>query len=218
MSPQPQSTIRILIVDDHSLFREGLAVLLDTESRLRVAGCAASVREALDVLAAQPIDLVLLDMELTAGRATRFVEQAAAVGYRGKILVVTGGLNREEAQHLLSQGACGIFLKHSEPELLIRGIFQCMAGEVWLDPKYVSALLVQAAFAASAEDGTRLSAREDDVLRAIFDGLSNKEISERLKISESSVKAAIQQLFDKTGVRTRGQLVRVALERYPDML
>jgi len=106
----------------------------------------------------------------------------------------------------------GIFPKHSSPGLLAHAIRKVMAGETWLDQTSIQAL-VEATQRREAPDLKKpFTERENQVLQGVFEGLSNKEIGARLDISESSVKAALQQLFQKTGVRTRGQLVRIALE------
>ncbi len=93
-----------------------------------------------------------------------------------------------------------------------------MAGEIWLDQKYLKVLLQESRTGEHEGRGRRLSERERDVLRFLFQGLANKEIAMRLQVTESPVKATLQQLFYKTGVRTRSQLVRVALEQYKDYL
>jgi DNA-binding NarL/FixJ family response regulator len=115
----------------------------------------------------------------------------------------------------LEGGVAGIFLKHSPPAQLVEAIEKVMNGEVWLDSKAVRSLIA-GANSKSEEQRTSqpLTSRERTVLKSVFEGLTNKEIAALLEISESSVKAALQQLFDKTGVRSRSQLVRIALEQH----
>lgn len=127
-------------------------------------------------------------------------------------------MSETEAAELLRRGASGIFLKHSQPSLLAKAIRKVMLGEVWLDQHYLKVLLQEAKVTEQDDRPRRLSDREREVLRDVFEGLANKEIAARLLVSESSVKATLQQLFFKTGVRTRSQLVRVALENYRDYL
>jgi DNA-binding NarL/FixJ family response regulator len=110
-------------------------------------------------------------------------------------------------------GAAGIFLKHSPPAQLVEAIHRVAAGENWLDPRAMSAL-VAGATTEAPEPAQTLSTREKAVLKFVFEGLTNKEIGGRLGLSESSVKAVLQQLFEKTGVRTRAQLVRIAIEQH----
>lgn len=196
------------------LFRESLSRLLESEPDFEMAGDCASVQEALAVLAKREVDLVLLDFDLGQESAFQFIGRVRELPVQPKILMVTAGMSDAEAVQLIAQGISGIFLKQSSPALLTEAIRKIMGGEVWLD-QYSARLLVQAA--GQHESGQRppdFTEREREVLRGVFEGLTNKEIAARLSISESTVKAGLQQLFQKTGVRTRSQLVRIALEQY----
>jgi DNA-binding NarL/FixJ family response regulator len=218
MNEEPARKIRLLLIDDHALFREGLARLLASEPDFEMAVPCASVDEALRVLESSEVDLILLDYDLGAETGARFLVRAAEHGFHGRVLIVTAGLSEAEAADLFRRGATGIFLKHNPPSLLAKAIRKVMAGEVWLDQRYLKVLLQETKAADEGDHTRRLSEREREVLRAVFEGLANKEIAVRLQVSESSVKATLQQLFFKTGVRTRSQLVRVALEKYRDYL
>jgi DNA-binding NarL/FixJ family response regulator len=210
--PQP---IRILLVDDHSLFRESLSRLLQAEPDLRVAGSCATAAEALDVMDSEPVDIVLLDYDLGEEQGTFFLEEAKRRAFAGHILMVTAGMTDADTLRALESGASGIFLKHSPPAQLVEAIYKVRSGETWLDSRAVRSL-VAGASGRTEENRTAqpLNARERTVLKGVFEGLTNKEIAANLRISESSVKAVMQQLFDKTGVRTRSQLVRIALEHH----
>jgi DNA-binding NarL/FixJ family response regulator len=209
-----EQEIRILLVDDHSLFRESLSRLLQAEPNLVVAGSYASIAEALNAIAQQRIDLVLLDYDLGDEQASGFLTQARRLGFEGRILMVTAGMTDADTLRVLEMGCSGIFLKHSPPGQLLEAIHKVMSGEAWLDPRAMGAVVAGAKGRAEENRPVlQLSARERTVLQGVFEGLTNKEIGSRLDISESSVKAVLQQLFDKTGVRTRSQLVRIALER-----
>ncbi|MBI5086001.1 MAG: response regulator transcription factor [Acidobacteria bacterium] len=202
----------ILLVDDHALFRESLARLLAVETDCRVTGQCSTVEEALQLLAGSRFDLILLDYELGDRRGNEVLAAARQKGYSGKILVVTVGVTRAELRQALTNGAAGVFLKNNSPELLIQAINAVMRGETWVDPKY-SEPTGEATVAENARRA-RFTERDRYVLRGVFEGLANKEIAQRLRVSESAIKASLQQLFSKTGVRTRSQLVRVALEHY----
>jgi DNA-binding NarL/FixJ family response regulator len=206
---------RLLLLDDHTLFRAMLSRLLDTAPDFQVVGHYASSDEALEELGRQTVDLVLLDYDLgNRQNGLQFIRAAREVGYGGRIFLVTAGMNDADYVRALGLGICGIFLKHSPPELLIEAIHKVMAGETWIDQSCVQGL-VKAVEAESRQAlKHQLSERERDVLKRVFAGASNKEIAGQLGISEASVKSAMQQLFIKTGVRTRSQLVRVALEEY----
>ena len=206
--------IRILLVDDHSLFRESLGRLLQAEPDFRVVGNCGSVREALAVLEQEQVDVVLLDYDLGDEYGMTFQKEAGKRGFEGRILMVTAGMSDQDIICALENGASGIFLKSSTTAQLVEAIYAVRQGQPWLDPKAMKAVISAATGKSrQQQDSQALSARERAVLKRVFEGLTNKEIAAELDISESSVKAAIQQLFDKTGVRTRGQLVRIALER-----
>ena len=202
-------------MDDHSLFRESLSRLLEAEPELRIAGSCANVTEALAVIEREPVDVVLLDYDLGDEQGPAFLDEARRRGFAGQILMVTAGMSDAGTLHALENGAAGIFLKHSPPAQLVEAIYRVRGGDAWLDSRAVRAL-VAGATGRTAENrtGQPLNARERAVLKGVFEGLTNKEIGARLQMSESSVKQVMQQLFDKTGVRTRSQLVRIAIEQH----
>jgi DNA-binding NarL/FixJ family response regulator len=205
----------LLLLDDHTLFRAMLGRLLETECGFRVAAQCSTSQEALDALGRQAVDLVLLDYDLgNRDTGLQFIRRARDAGYTNRIFMVTAGMNDADYVRALGLGVCGIFLKHSEPELLTEAIHKVMAGETWIDQRCLQGLVKAVESEGRQSRRNQLSERERDVLEGVFAGLSNKEIGAELKISEASVKSALQQLFVKTGVRTRGQLVRVALEEY----
>jgi len=206
--------IRILLLDDHALFREGLSRLLAGEPDMVMVALCASVAEAAEVLRRKPIDLVLLDYDLGKERGFEFITQARQWGFEGRFLMVTAGMSDAESVQALGLGVGGIFPKHSSPVLLKQAIRKVMTGETWLDENAIQSLVRASKQPAWPDQTKPFTERETQVLHGVFEGLSNKEIGARLDISESSVKAALQQLFQKTGVRTRSQLVRIALEEH----
>ncbi len=201
-------------MDDHALFREGLSRLIESEPDFEMAAHCASAGEAIDILRQKPIDLVLLDFDLGKEDGFQFIERARQRGFQGRILMVTAGMADAESVRALRMRVGGIFPKHSSPGLLAQAIRKVMAGETWLDQSSVQALVEAAKRTESPGPARQLTERDSQVLQGVFEGLRNKEIGARLSISESSVKAALQQLFQKTGVRTRSQLVRIALEEH----
>lgn len=210
------TTIRALLVDDHALFRESVSRILSSEGGLSIEHCA-SIREALLLLAQQRFDLVLLDHDLGSERASQFLPAARQAGFEGKVLVVTAWVSDTEARRLLRQGVAGIFLKEAPLSDLLESIQTVMGGGTWLDRSF-SRLEDTDGETGSATAPPVFNDRQRKVLRFVLEGLSNKEIAWRLQISESYVKAILQSLFQKTGVRTRGQLVRVAFEQYEQQL
>jgi DNA-binding NarL/FixJ family response regulator len=214
MTEPAQDLIRILLVDDHALFRESVSRALGAEPSFAVEHCA-SIREALALLAMHPFDLVLLDHDLGSERASQFLPAARQAGFEGRVLVVTAWVSDTEARRLLRQGVSGIFLKERPLADLTGSIRAVAGGASWVDPGV--GVTKEENHPAEAANPA-FSERQRKVLRFVLEGLSNKEIAWRLQISESYVKAILQSLFQKTGVRTRGQLVRVAFEQYEDQL
>jgi DNA-binding NarL/FixJ family response regulator len=197
------------------LFRESLSRLLEAEPEFRIVGTCATTSEALAVIDREAVDVVLLDFDLGDEQGSAFMDEAKRRGFTGRILMVTAGMSDSGTLRAFESGSAGVFLKHSPPAQLVEAIHKVANGEMWLDSRAVSSL-VSGASARSSEspEAHSLNTRERAVLKSVFEGLSNKEIAGQLQTSESSVKAVLQQLFDKTGVRTRSQLVRIALEQH----
>jgi len=213
-APQPPKMlpIRLLLVDDHILFREGLRRLFESEPDFETVAVCGTSAEALEVLARFAVDIVLLDFDLEDAPGTRFIASAAAAGYSGKILMVTAGMSPLDVAVARKLAISGIFLKHNSPTSLLQAIRAVADGSTWWEPKLPSGTSTIAESVGEAAR-SQLTPREQKVLRGVFEGLTNKEMAYQIGVSQSSVKATLQQLFDKMGVRTRSQLVRIAIER-----
>ncbi len=209
--------IKILLVDDHAMFRQSLARIIEKEAGFKVVGQFGSAAEALSALGGSDPTLILLDIDLGPERALDFVIESRRKGFKGQILVVTAGTSGPEAIQLVRAGVSGIFHKHHSTEELCAKIRQIAAGEVYLEPEYHDSLY-RSVDHTKRQRRLLLTERDKVVLRFIFQGLTNRDIAMRLNISESGVKSALRQLFDKLGVRTRAQLVKIALEQYRDQL
>ncbi len=186
--------------------------LLVSEPEFETVAECGTPAEALDVLSRAAVDIVLLDFDLENDTGTRFIASAAVSGYRGTILMVTAGMSPLDVAVARKLGISGIFLKHNSPMSLLQAIRAVAEGGTWWEPKVPSAT---GASGESADQAGRsqLTPREQKVLRGVFEGLTNKEMAYQIGVSQSSIKGTLQQLFDKMGVRTRGQLVRIAIER-----
>jgi two-component system, NarL family, nitrate/nitrite response regulator NarL len=207
--------IRILMVDDHSLFRESLSRLLEANPNFRIVGQCATASEAVDAFTQINVDVVLLDYDLGEGSGFNLIAELKRRQKDAKALMVTAGMPDDVTLQVMESGASGVFLKHSSSDKLVTAINRVASGEVWLDSSALNSLLERKRERAThSERGQPLSTRQSIVLRGILDGLANKEIAWKLNLSESSVKAVIQELFHKTGVRTRSQLVRIAIEEH----
>ncbi len=210
-----KTPIRLLLVDDHRLFRESLFRLLDAEEDLTIVARCDSTAKAREFLAKTPVDIVLLDYDLGDETGTELLRGRDLRKSNFKILMVTAGMRDDVMLAALHSGVAGIIFKQNGPEHLIEAIRKVASGEMWLDTGVMHSLI-----SGSREKGLTsgnaksLSVRQREVLLRILDGFTNKDIASQLAISESSVKAAVQELFHKAGVRTRSQLVRTAIEKY----
>ncbi len=164
------------------------------------------------MLGRTPVDVVLLDFDLGEEQGSQFISAARRAGYTGKILMVTAGMNAAESSIALQMGASGIFLKHNSPGTLAKAIRLVAGGEMWVDQRVIQLMADGVQHREDQSVRKLLTERERQVLKGIFEGLTNKEIAGRIGVSEGAVKATLQQLFQKTRVRTRSQLVRIALE------
>ncbi len=207
--------IRILMVDDHTLFREGLSRLLESTPDFQIVGQCANVADAISTLSNTPTDVVLLDYDLGYEQGSSLLADLKNRQGSTRVLMVTAGMTDAATLQVMEAGASGVFLKHSDPDQLVAAIRKVADNEIWMDTGAVRSLIAARTAQTDRMEHTRpLTSRQSDVLRGILDGLANKEIAWKLDASESSVKAVIQELFCKAGVRTRSQLVRIAIEKH----
>jgi DNA-binding NarL/FixJ family response regulator len=206
--------IRLLLVDDHLLFREGIGRLLKSEPDFEVVTDCGTVGDARAIVEQCWTDVVLLDFDLGGSDGLGLISTFREIGWKGRVLMVTAGMTPEESLLALRLGASGIFLKNNSPNALAQAIRIVAAGGTWID-QTITQLIAESATPHDdpIEEDERLTERERQVLQGVFEGLGNKEIGALIGVSLSVVKTTLQQLFHKTGVRTRAQLVRIALER-----
>jgi len=224
MNQEPQR-VEILLIDDHTLFREGLRRMLESEAGLGVCGDFATAGEALlAVRAGLAFDVALVDYDLMEanGRRTNgldLIKQMRTLRPGAHVLIVTGGMESGELVRAVQELNAGVFFKAEPTEALKLAILRTAQGERWVSS---GAALKLAAAQKVGDASSRpvhglLNERESRVLRGVLEGESNKQIGARLDLSESTVKAVLQRLFEKTGVRTRSQLVRYAIESQVEM-
>jgi len=218
MRKTAEQALHILLLDDHALFRESVSRLLSVEPGFDVVAHCGTIAEALQVLRQKSIDIVLLDFDLGERDGREFLRLAKEQGFNGKVLLVTAGVDSGPMSELIHSGVSGVFRKHDSAALLAQGIREVMAGKVWLDQEQLQTALKTESATSPSSGSRRFTEREQQVLSFVFEGLANKEIASRIGVSESSVKSTLQQLFSKTGVRTRSQLVRIILEHYRDQI
>jgi DNA-binding NarL/FixJ family response regulator len=214
--PTHENRIRLVLLDDQALFRASLGRLLASEPGFEVVGECGNSAEALEILSASPVDVVLLDSDCATQDGDGFMSAARRNGYQGCFLIVAEAADARSSAMAITLGASGIFLKSEPPHRLVQAITLVANGAVWLDQSTIRLLADQSVERFLQLDGrgsvSPLTDREQKVLLGILAGLSNKKIGENLGLSEGSVKTSVQQLFYRSGVRTRSRLVRAALE------
>ena len=212
-----ETAIRLLVVDDHAMFREGLVRMLEKEHEFNVVGQAGSAAEALRMLAEAHPAVVLLDVDLGAERAIDFVLGARRARFEGHVLAVTAGMSDAEAIQLVQAGVTGIVHKHHSIGILRDAILLVAKGEVSIENTYLAPVL-RSMDRTRKEKTPMLTPRDKAVVSSVLQGLTNREIALKLAISEGAIKASLRHVCAKLGVRTRSQLVKVALEQYKDQL
>ena len=203
-----EKQIRLVLLDDHALFRASLGRFLALEPGLEVAGECANSTEALGILRDSSVDVVLLDFDFGGGRGDEFISAARRAGYQGRFLILAGAADTRDSAVALKLGASGVFSKAEAPDRLLQAIRLVANGQVWVNEGVIQLLSGQ----YDQRSVSFLTGREQRVLLGIVGGLTNKSIADNIGLSESSVKGVVQQLFHKARVRRRSQLVRVALE------
>ncbi len=206
------AAIRLYLLDDHTLFREGLLRLLAADPRFVVVGQSGLLEPALAEIAALRPDVVIVDYELGAHTALDFMRRRPSQA--GAALVVTAGVPERDALELIRLGVCGICRKEVSTDELKASIHAVALGQVLIEQRYLQSIVA----ASSSQDRVSFTERERAVLRGLLQGHSNKQIARQLGSSESAIKASFQQLFNKLDVRSRSQLVMVVIQQYGDLI
>jgi DNA-binding NarL/FixJ family response regulator len=195
-----------MLLHPRMLFRTSLARLLETERDIELVAQCANAAEALESLAGKRPDVVLFDF----GIWQDLVSAARDIGYQGKFLGIAEEIDAVPCVRALGAGVSGVVLGCDSPGRLMQAIHVVAGGAAWVDQEVIQFL----ADRYPHHEDIRLDAlpeREQAVIRGILSGLTNRKIADQIGTSESTVKATLQQLFHKTGVRTRSQLVRMML-------
>jgi DNA-binding NarL/FixJ family response regulator len=208
--------LRVLLADDHNVVREGLKALINAQDGMEVVGEAADGPTAVARAAELRPDVVVMDITmpgLNGAKATGRVREACP---GVKVLALTAHEDRAYLRQLLEAGATGYVLKRAAAAELVQAVRAVAAGGVYLDPALagrVAGGFVTAAAAREALTGTDLSDREEEVVRLIADGFSNKQIATRLSLSVKTVETYKARSLEKLGLRDRIELVRYARQR-----
>src|SRR5438093_4222117 len=212
--------IRIVIADDHPIFRDGLRKLLMLEEDFRVVAEARDGKEVLEVLEEHQPDILLLDLKMPGLDGLTVLQKLQNSRTKTKVIVLTASEDKNQFVQAMKFGTCGIVLKQTATELLIKSIRKVHAGEIWLDSHTTAAVMRQ--FSSPMEstplggrdrDRSPLSQREREIVVLVAQGFKNKEMAEKMFISEQTVKNHLHNIFDKLGVSDRLELALYAIHK-----
>jgi DNA-binding NarL/FixJ family response regulator len=208
--------IRVLLADDHAVFRQGLRRLLESERDFLVVGEATNGEEAVALVAQLRPDILLLDLSMPGGSGLDTLAALARSEVPVKPVVLTAEIEREQIVRALQLGARGVLMKSSGAELIFKGLRTIMAGQHWVDRQTVTDLVELVRELSGPPKPTSfnrfgLTARQLEIVAAVVAGLANRDIAKRLSISEDTVKHHLTQIFAKTGVSNRLELALFAM-------
>jgi len=217
---KPGPTARIVIADDHPIFRDGLKRLLDLEPSFRVIGEAADGAEAVKLANQLKPDILLLDLAMPRVPGLEALAELAAAKSPVRTILLTAAIERAQIVEALQLGARGIVLKESATELLMKSIRAVMGGQYWVGRESVSDLVatLRELIPRGAEEPSKrrynLTPRELEVISTIVAGYTNKDIAQKFSISEQTVKHHLTNIFDKLGVSNRLELALFAVNHH----
>jgi two-component system, NarL family, nitrate/nitrite response regulator NarL len=203
-------SIRILLIDDHRVIRKGLRAVLDEHADFEVIGEAGSRAEALPLIESEQPNLVLLDLDLGSTTSLDFLSEMLDAGRDLRVLVLTGVRDKDLQRQAIQLGAMGIVLKDHAAETLVEAIEKVAAGEMWLDRSTIVSILGNTHRASADPERVKiamLTEREREIIMLLAEGLRNKQIGERLFISEITVRHHLTSIFNKLAVSDRVELL-----------
>jgi len=213
------TSVRILIADDHPIFRDGLKRLLESESDLKVIGEACDGIEAVELVRKLRPEILLLDLAMPRRPGLEALREIGTDGFPVRVILLTAAAEKEQIVEALQLGARGVVLKDSATQILLKSIRAVMHGEYWVGRESVSNLvqylrsLIDSSATASRRKRYGLTQRELEIISAVVAGYANKEVAEHFKISEDTVKHHLSNIFDKLGVSTRLELALFAVNQ-----
>lgn len=217
---QPTDPIRIQLVEDHSIVRAGLRMLIESYPGLKVVGEAANSAEALALVESLQPDIVLLDLGLGEESGLDLLPRLLSAAEHARVIVLTGVRDPEQHRRAVRQGAMGVVLKEEAAQVLLEAIEKVHAGEVWLDPSMVASMLGELSRPRQAEKPdpeaakiASLSEREREIVALLCQGLPNKQVASKLSVSEVTVRYHLGHIYQKLGVDGRLELVIYAFRR-----
>jgi len=213
------TSVRILIADDHPIFRDGLKRLLESESDFKVIGEACDGIEAVELVRKLRPEILLLDLAMPRRPGLEALREIGTDGFPVRVILLTAAAEKEQIVEALQLGARGVVLKDSATQILLKSIRAVMHGEYWVGRESVSNLvqylrsLIDSSATASRRRRYGLTPRELEIISAVVAGYANKEVAEHFKISEDTVKHHLSNIFDKLGVSTRLELALFAVNQ-----
>jgi two-component system, NarL family, nitrate/nitrite response regulator NarL len=209
-----KQAIRILVADDHAIFRDGLRKLLEGADDVQIVGEASNGVECTKMLAKLKPDILLLDLRMPEKDGLGVLEEVNFDTLPTRVIVLTAAEDDRDVVRAMRLGARGVVLKQSASDLLEKSIRKVHEGEIWLDNRMTAEVID--AFKKSSEAGQRrekplLSDREKEIVQLVAQGFRNREIGEKLFISEQTVKNHLHNIFDKLGVSDRLELALYAI-------
>ncbi len=221
METEP-TKIRVVIADDHPIVREGLRKLLSLEDDINVVGEAADGRELVERMDEYKPDVILLDLRMPNLDGLGALQTLAHTGQKARVIILTASEDKNEFVQAMKLGCSGIVLKQTAPDLIVKSIRKVYAGEIWLDSHTTAAVMRQFASpldSAGQSSGSKvrerspLSTREREIVGLVAQGYKNKEMAEKMFISEQTVKNHLHNIFDKLGVSDRLELALYAIHK-----
>ena len=216
-----KSTIRIVLADDHPIVRDGLKKLLKLEEDFEVVGEAGDGREVLERVQELDPDVLLLDLRMPNLDGLAALQALQQTNKRTRVIVLTASEDKNEFVQAMKLGCSGIVLKQTAPDLIVKSIRKVNSGEIWLDSNTTAAVMRQ--FSTGLDNGSSqgvkgrerspLSAREREIVALVAQGYKNKEMAEKMFISEQTVKNHLHNIFDKLGVSDRLELALYAIHK-----
>jgi len=215
------TTVRLLIADDHHIVRDGLKKLLLLEEDFEVIGEAGDGREVLDKVHELDPDVLLLDLRMPNLDGLSALQALQQTNKRTRVIILTASEDKNEFVQAMKLGCSGIVLKQTAPDLIVKSIRKVNSGEIWLDSHTTAAVMRQ--FSTGLEgsgsgqgkgrERSPLSTREREIVAFVAQGYKNKEMAEKMFISEQTVKNHLHNIFDKLGVSDRLELALYAIHK-----
>jgi DNA-binding NarL/FixJ family response regulator len=209
-------SISVVLVDDHPIVLQGLQHLFERQPDITVAAACATVAEGLQAARTAHPDVIVLDLRMPDGGGLALLDAINSERIGVRTVVLTAAISDGEVVQAMQKGIGGLVLKESAPEQLVECVRRVHAGERWFDPDAMSRVMQQPPAShrdpAAAGKAASLTGREREVVRMIAAGLRNRDIGERLSISENTVKVHLHNIYEKLGVEGRMELLLLAQE------